>query len=127
MKTAGRIAAWTCIFSTLLMGCYSSVMIEPTGLEKEKIYSGRIKSEVTKDGTVFWFDPLAVADSTAIVGVVNGKQVSIPLSDVESVTTSSRPSNAISALLIVIGSIGLLFLLWRAINGFEFWPRSTFN
>lgn len=119
MKRAGKILAWVCIFSTLFMGCYTSFLTEPTGLEKQKPEPIKVKTVVTKDGTVYRFDPPAMADSTEIVGVVNGKQVSIPLSDVESVTTSSGRTSVILGL-IVFGAILSGWLLMWFIFGIHF-------
>lgn len=118
MKRTANILAWVCIFSLLLMGCYTSFLTAPTSPEKQKPDTLKIKTVVTKDGTVYRFDPLAVADSAAIIGVVNGKQVSIPLSDIESVTTSTGPYKAIYVPLIVIGAITMHVLVSWAINGF---------
>jgi hypothetical protein len=43
MNTTEKIVACICIFSILLMGCYTSKMIDPTGSEKESIYAHYIK------------------------------------------------------------------------------------
>jgi len=51
MKTVGKIVAWLCIFSTLFVGCYSSALIDPSGNERSKIYSGDIEYVIMKDGT----------------------------------------------------------------------------
>lgn len=90
MERTGKIVAWLCIFSTLLMGCYSSAIIDPTGDEKDEIYSQKIEYVVTKDGTKYQFrrPPTIVKD--AIVGEVDmgvgdalaARQVSIPTFDV---------------------------------------------
>ncbi len=77
MKATGKIVVWVCIFSFLFMGCYSSVMVDPSGTEKEKIYSGKIESATMKDGTEFAFDPSPIAVSDSIVGIVKGRQPSI--------------------------------------------------
>ena len=68
MKGVGRVVAWTCIFSTLFMGCYSSVLIDPTGEEKEKMYSGEIQAVITKQGTKYWFEKPPTIVNDAIVG-----------------------------------------------------------
>ncbi len=82
MKTAGKAVAWVCIFSTTFMGCYTSALIDPRGTEKDKIYSGRIESVTMNDGREYVFDPSPTTVDDSIVGIVKGKQVSIPLSDV---------------------------------------------
>jgi hypothetical protein len=113
MKTMAQIVAWLCIFSTFFMGCYGSAMIDPTGDEKEKIYSGTIESVVTKDGTEYKFDKAPAIVKDAVVGeVVIGdwdwghpiiKQVSIPLSNVAEVSVSEISTWR----TVVAGSLGL--------------------
>jgi hypothetical protein len=81
MKTTGRIVAWLCIFSTLLTGCYSSALIDPTGNDKAKVYSKDIEYIIMKDGTRHEFAaPPTIADD--IIVWTTTKSVSIPLSDV---------------------------------------------
>ena len=82
MNAAGKTVAWLCVFSILFCGCYSSAIIYPTGNEKDGMYSGNIQSILTKDGTRYEFDFSPAISNNAIVGAVNNKSVSIPLSDV---------------------------------------------
>ncbi len=50
MGQVSKGVAWICIFSTFLLGCYSSSLIDPNGGAKEKMYSGKIESVILKDG-----------------------------------------------------------------------------
>jgi hypothetical protein len=86
MNTTGKVIASLCIFSTLLMGCYSTALIELSGSGKDHIKSADIKFVVMNDSTKQFFDgpPAIVADT--IIGLVNRVtghlEVSIPASDV---------------------------------------------
>jgi hypothetical protein len=55
MEKTGRAVAWICMFSTLLVGCYTSAAIDP-GAQKERMYSERITYIVTKDSTMYKFN-----------------------------------------------------------------------
>jgi hypothetical protein len=59
-------------------------MIDPTGDEKDKMYSDRIQFIITKDGTKYDFDTPPIFSNNTIVGKAV-KSVSIPLSDVSKV------------------------------------------
>jgi hypothetical protein len=83
MNSAGKTISWVCTFSVLFMSCTSSAVIDPTGDEKDLMYSGEIGSVVKKDSTIYTFPtpPTIVEDS--LVWFADVKQaVSIPLSDV---------------------------------------------
>ncbi len=109
MKATGKVIGWICIVSTLSGGCYSWAMVDPSGDNKERIYQDRIDYVLTRDSTEYEFDKPAKADSSAIVGEIDGKQVSIPLSEVSQVRV--RPFNL--ALTIVSGFLAstVLFFL----------------
>lgn len=81
MKARGKIIAWVCIFNTFWMGCYSSAFIDPEGAEEREIYSCGIESVIMRDCTSYVFDHSPVIADDSIVGVVNGKQVAIPISN----------------------------------------------
>ncbi len=101
MKTVTKAVAWACIFSTLLMGCYSSMMIDPKGDGRDKIYSDRIRYVVTKDSTKYVFATPPTVSNDAIVGVANNDSVSIPLSSVSEVyVTKSEPAKTMVVLLV---------------------------
>jgi len=119
MKKVGKVALWVSIFSTLFMGCYSSAMIDPKGDEKEKIYSGKIASVVTKDGTKYEFDkaPTIVNDTIVGEGKVSTeagfitKQVSIPLSDVVKVNVKEFDlGKTIWGGVAIVGVAGTIML-----------------
>jgi hypothetical protein len=90
MEKASKGVAWTCIFSTFLLGCYSSSVIDPMGAEREEIYTGPIQFIVTKDGTEYEFKRPPAIVNDAIVGAaeiggsdaVIEQHVSIPTSEV---------------------------------------------
>jgi len=86
MKTTGKVTAWLCIFSSLLMGCYSSALVDPVGEDKEDIQSHDIAFVVLKDSRKYVFDePPAIIGDT-IVGqiskVIGSIEVTIPASEV---------------------------------------------
>jgi hypothetical protein len=117
MNTAGKAVAWTCIFSTLLVGCTSSAMIDPAGSEKERVYTDSIKMVITRDGTKYEFDPPATVVSNAIVGTVKipveagsmTKQISIPLSEVVRVQVSEFSAG--KTLLLGVGLAAIVALI----------------
>jgi len=83
MEKGVKTVAWIFVFPALLIGCLGSeTIVKPTGDEKERIHSETIVYVVLKDSTKYEFDvpPAIVRDE--IVGKVNGKQLSIPVSDV---------------------------------------------
>ena len=81
MKSVTKIVAIACIFSILLTGCYISTLIEPTGDEKQKIYTHEIAYIITKDGTKHEFATKPTITKDAIVGTTK-ESVSIPLVNV---------------------------------------------
>ncbi|HXX62883.1 MAG TPA: hypothetical protein VEO56_03715 [Bacteroidota bacterium] len=100
--TPGRNAVtWSCICSSLFMGCYGQALIDPRGDEKARIYSERIEYVILKDSTRCDFDRPPFVGRDFIVGQVNGEQKSIPISDVK-VAGASR-ANGIAGLIVVVG------------------------
>jgi hypothetical protein len=89
MKTTCKIIAVACIFSTLFMGCYSSGLIEPTGDERDKMYSDNIEYVILKDGTKHEFYTPPSITNDVIVGKTK-HSVSIPLSDVATFYTGDE-------------------------------------
>ena len=110
MKRATKIVTIVCVFSILFVGCYTSDLIDPKGVEKEKLYTDDIEAVVTKDGKGHEFDTPANADSTSISGMVLGKQLSVPLSDVQRVQVSSY-SPIRTILLSLYAGIALIFYI----------------
>jgi hypothetical protein len=78
MGTTGKVVAWICIWSTLLMGCYTSMVVEPVGEGKDRMLSHRILYVATKDNMKYVFEnaPSIVNDT-----LVNEFR-SIPLSQI---------------------------------------------
>lgn len=118
MKPVGRVIAWICIFCTLFMGCYSSVMVDPTGPDKQKICSETITSVVTRDGREYEFDIPPSIINDAIVGVITvwpgptTYQVSIPISDLARVSMSELDTGrTIGAIVGSLGIVGVIMLV----------------
>jgi hypothetical protein len=111
MEKARKGIALICIFSTLLMGCYSSAVIAPA--EKERVHAGSIEYVVTKDGKKYVFEePPAVANDTIVGRYAQSwwkwGQVSIPLSDVAEVSVSEYdPQRTLWACVGVVVVLGV--------------------
>jgi hypothetical protein len=124
-----KITAYNCICSTLFIGCYSSAMITLTGDDKEKMYTGRIHFIITKDGTKYEFDtlPMISNDSFAeeatnklvsiplsemVIGISGGKEVAIPLSDVDKVLVhkfdTGRTIGAVVGTVFGVALVGFI-------------------
>jgi hypothetical protein len=125
MERTGKMVAWACMCSTLFMGCYTSVMVEPTGEGKEKIYSDRIYYVITKDGTKYEFEKAPAIAKDTIVGEVKihmepgfiTKQVSIPVSDVVKANVSQFELG--STIWAGVGTVVLaifIFVAWAVKN-----------
>jgi hypothetical protein len=78
MKTSGKVLDLHLLHSP--DGMLQLGAIDPTGGEKEKLYTDNIEMIRTGDGIDYTFDTPAKADSTEIVGMVNGRQVSTSIS-----------------------------------------------
>jgi hypothetical protein len=79
MKMRLKVVAWLCIFSTLLIGCYSSALIDPNGTERKKVYKGEIEYVIMLDGTKQIFStPPTVKDSV----ILFNQPVAIAMRDV---------------------------------------------
>jgi hypothetical protein len=110
MRRAGNVVAWTCIFSSLFVGCYSSAMIDPTGEDKERAYLGEICYLVRNDSTKYWFEKPPALVNDSIVGVAsfyrsrvrNTERVSIPLSEVTMACVNEPDPLATTVLVVAI-------------------------
>ncbi|HUI66153.1 MAG TPA: hypothetical protein VL126_15020 [Bacteroidota bacterium] len=109
MNPGAKAVAWSCICSTLLMGCYSSALIDPASDEKPRIYSERIEYLVLKDSTKCVFDRPPFVGKDLISGQVNGKEISIPISDAKTVGISHV--NGIMVILFAVGVTATVFLV----------------
>lgn len=137
MGTATKAMAWVSIFSTLFMGCYSSVLVDLKRDEKDRLSSYRIKYVVTKDSRKYEFEkpPAVVKDS--IVGKVKiplsrgylTEQVTIPISDVTEVYAEEL--NRLGTVYLVLGIagavVGLTYLCWRNSFHFSFYGDCTWS
>ena len=126
MKTTVKVVAWLCIFSFFYMGCYSSVLVNPGGDEKAKMYSNDIKNVTTKDGTKYVFEKPPVIVNDTIVGEVKvpvaegmmTKKISVPLSDVAEVSVKEY-NQTWTTVSIVLGGLVLLLGLLAIIDPFH--------
>lgn len=68
MKRTGKVVAWTCIFTTLFMGCYTSAMIDLKDDLWGRIPTDRIEWVATRGGTKYQFvaPPVFVKDTIVI-------------------------------------------------------------
>jgi hypothetical protein len=90
------------------MGCQSSALIDPTGDEEDRVYTDNIKMAITKDHTKYEFDKPATVGSNAVVGMVNGRQVTIPLSDVEWVEVLSLSTTNTVLFAVAVAAVSAL-------------------
>jgi hypothetical protein len=83
MNAAKKPVAWLCILSTLLMGCFGTVLVKPEGDDKERVCSNEIEYVITKDGRGYQFVSPPTIVNGAIIGEgrLNRDKVSIHLSD----------------------------------------------
>ena len=130
MNTTTKAVAWLCIFSTFLMGCYTSTLISPTDSNREQLESGTIEYVVTKDSMKYVFEdtpdaPVIANDS--IVGWVDTSQVSIPLSDVVQISTENVDwvatiGSSVLGLALVSGIVVGFIALGGGFDPFHDWP-----
>jgi hypothetical protein len=83
MNVPQNVVAWLCIFSTLVVGCYSSSAVYRTDDVGERIQSGRIQYVLTTDGKKYTFDKAPTVVNDTIVGgaQLTRERVSIALSE----------------------------------------------
>lgn len=97
MNSATRLVTWVCTLSTLFMGCYTSVLVDPTDAENVRTNSGYVDYVVTKDGKRYEFEKSAVVANDKLVGEatvtgysqVNQEENSVPLTDVAYIRKSA--------------------------------------
>jgi hypothetical protein len=121
MKTATRGVAYYCIFATLFMGCSGSMVIQPTGADKEMAYSREIEYAIGKDSTVYVFDVPPAVVHDVIMGQaairstkgISKDTVALPFSEVMTVSLkkTNRPHVAVGILLGVAFVLGLMGLV----------------
>ena len=115
MGKTGGFVAWFCIFSTLLMSCYSSAIVDPKSARMGNLDPTILEYVVTTDSTRYLFthaSPQILEGSivgTADIRTSTGlstREVAIPLSDVVAVGVSEfQPGRTVG------GVLGVAFLL----------------
>jgi hypothetical protein len=106
MEKEGKGVAWICIFSTLLMGCYTSEVIEPKELENGRIAFEDLEYVVTQDSSRYDFQVPPRIHERALVGYAvpglsfcpGGQKVSIPVSEI--LQTGMNTSGSIDYLVL---------------------------
>jgi hypothetical protein len=73
MGQVSKAVAWICIFSTPLIGCYTPVVIDPNGKEKEELSGTEIMCDVTTDGKRYDFVETPKVDQGS--GMIVGQSV----------------------------------------------------
>jgi hypothetical protein len=124
MNATMKLTAWICIFSTGLLGCTSTTLIQPEGENQEKLQSGEIESVVMKDGTKYEFEGTQKGTVAAgmVRGISGGKAVAIPLSDVDKVLVrESNTGLTILAVLVgtVVGVVAVSVIVFIGSGGFS--------
>jgi hypothetical protein len=106
------------MFSSGLLGCTSTSLIQPEGENGEKLYSGQIESVVTKDGTKYEFERNQKGTVAAgmVRGISEGKTVAIPLGDVDKLLV--RESNTgLTILAVGVGVVAVVAIIVAATKG----------
>jgi hypothetical protein len=113
-----RLAAWICIFSSGLLGCTSTTLIQPDAENQEKLYSGEVESVVTKDGTKYEFEGNQKGKVVAgmVRGISGGKAVAIPLSDVDTVLLVES-NTGLTVLAVLVGGAAVVALIVAVTGG----------
>ncbi len=117
MSKSRVVVAGSGLFTLLLTGCYSSVLVSPTGEEKERIRSDRISFVLTKADTMYAFQtaPTVVKDSIVgevpvqLTGGVMPRRVSIPLSEVAAV--SVKEFKPVSTIVVSLSMVSFMYFL----------------
>jgi len=112
-----KLTAWICIFTSGLLGCTSTTLIQPEGENQEKLNTAQIESVVTKDGKRYEFEGNQKGTSAAgmVRGMVDGKAVAIPLSEIDKMQVSE--SNTVGTILLVVGVVVVVGLIIVAASG----------
>ena len=122
MKMPGKVIAWTCVCSTLFMGCYNLAMVDPKGDDREKINPDDVKFVVTNDGQTHMFDSPPTITDSVVIGVSNNKPLSIPLSEVRRVGVRK---SAVGPLLYTLVGIGCLVGLVVVVESMPNFQRTS--
>jgi hypothetical protein len=117
MQETSKGVAWICIASTLLTGCSTTTLIEPTASDKERVCSGEIQYVVRNDSTKFWFDKRPAIINDTIIGKATfyrnrarvSDSVAIALPDVTMVSLDE--SDPTATMLLGVGIVGVVVAL----------------
>ncbi len=118
MKTTIKLTAWMCIFSTGLLGCTSTSLIQPDGENEKRLNSGEIESVVLKDGTKYEFEGSQKGTIAAgmVRGISGGKTVAIPLSDVDKVLVRENDT-VLTTIAVIAGGAAIVAIVIAASGG----------
>jgi hypothetical protein len=94
------------------VGGYSSAVVDPSGNEKQKVYSSEIEYIITKDSTKYVFDGAPVIAKDSIAGTVEGKQVSIRVAQVARAGTTEIDWVATATLVVSVGAVAMVITRW---------------
>lgn len=117
MKRIAKCTAWICIFSSALLGCTSSTLVEPESERWVAAQSGEIETVVLKDGTTFEFDGIQKGTIAAgmVRGISAGKPVAIPVANVSKM--SVREKDTIRTMILVVGVTAVVVVIIFATSG----------
>ena len=113
-----KFTAWLCIFSSGLLGCTSTTLIQPEGENQERLSSGEIESVVMKDGTKYEFEGNQKGTLAAgmVRGISAGKTVALPLSDVDKVVVRENDT-VLTTIAVIAGGAALVAIFIAASDG----------
>ena len=113
MNTIGRIPTWTCVCCILFSGCYSYTTTHATETGDSAIDPASIYAILAKDGTQYEFDHAPIIENDKIVGMVGGRSVLIPMSDVQ-MYYSRRPDTL--RTLGLLAGMGLVIAFYASFS-----------
>ena len=117
MESTHRSLTCLCLASTILIGCYTANFVYPPSDIREK--SGSIEYLTAKGGTKYVFDEAPDIVQDSVVGIVNGRQVKIPVSDVVTVRMRNLNWAAIIPTVAAVGVFTALIAVSLAYGGVD--------
>jgi hypothetical protein len=88
MEKTGKVVAWICIFSTLLMGCYSSTLVDLYGGGERRVSSDSIEWVGRRSGTRYHLTvPPTFVKDTLVIGLRGSEGVKMHLDEISYVIT----------------------------------------
>lgn len=112
MKGIVKCTAWFCVFTTGLLGCTSSTIIEPESETWGKSETSEIESVVLKDGTNYEFEGNQKGTIVAgfVRGISAGQAIAVPLGQISHMTV--REGDTVRTVLLVAGvTVGVVVLI----------------